>query len=257
MIGTNNLGSGHLPEPTSRGVVAVARWLLENTRGKLVLVKLLPRGDHSKLIPLCPPRCADDGQPYQTWKPAIDLVNEHVGAAAAELTAAFGARRFELLDCNAPFAAPDAGVRPELMPDMLHVRTCARVQVPAPLAFASTHARPRVSPASRAPRRLPRVGLAPRVRVPPRHGSLLRPGTSPPRSATRPALAAERQGAQAPCGMLPRRGFSRSRSRQMTAAAPRRSGDRNAPREPRAAPLLPHAPAAHDTPPALATHIYM
>ena len=158
MIGTNNLGSGHLPEPTSRGVVAVARWLLENTRGKLVLVKLLPRGDHSKLIPLCPPRCADDGQPYQTWKPAIDRVNEHVGAAAAELTASFGARRFELLDCNAPFAAPDAGVRPELMPDMLHVRTCPRAPDCACRCLRHWHVHPPTPVRVYRPPRAHRVG---------------------------------------------------------------------------------------------------
>lgn len=120
MIGTNNLGSGHSPEPTSRGVLAVARWLLERTQGKLVLAKLLPRGDHSKLVPLCPPRCADDGAAYKSFASAIDKVNELVEASFEELGAAFGTHRTTLIDCNTHFVAPDGGVRPELMPDMLH-----------------------------------------------------------------------------------------------------------------------------------------
>ena len=123
MIGTNNIGSGHRPEPTSRGVVAVARWLMEKTRGKLLLVKLLPRGDHGK-----------DGGQHANFGPAIDEVNEMVEAAIPALVESFGAQRIKLVDCNAPFLAP-GGVRPELMPDMLHVsaqRAALFLQFPSP-----------------------------------------------------------------------------------------------------------------------------
>uniref|UniRef100_A0A7S3TN50 SGNH hydrolase-type esterase domain-containing protein n=1 Tax=Emiliania huxleyi TaxID=2903 RepID=A0A7S3TN50_EMIHU len=44
MIGTNNLGAGHLPGPTAEGVLAVAREYLRRSRGRLLLCALLPRG---------------------------------------------------------------------------------------------------------------------------------------------------------------------------------------------------------------------
>ena len=121
MIGTNNIGSGHLPEQTSRGVLAVARWLLDHTQGQVLLVKLLPRGDHTKLKALCPPRCDSAGRPYSSFKPAIDRVNTAIEVAAVDLAAAHGSR-FQLVDCNAPFVTDGGpGVRTDLMPDMLHV----------------------------------------------------------------------------------------------------------------------------------------
>eukprot|EP00961_Rhodomonas_salina_P211585 2856867-Rhodomonas_salina.1 len=62
MIGTNNIGRGHLPGPTVEGVRAVANYTLAHTKGRLLLLGLLPRGDGSrKLHRLCPPRCSDDG----------------------------------------------------------------------------------------------------------------------------------------------------------------------------------------------------
>lgn len=55
LIGTNNIGNGHLPLPTSKGVLAVGEWLLTHTRGFLLLVHLLPRADGFRVSPTSPP----------------------------------------------------------------------------------------------------------------------------------------------------------------------------------------------------------
>lgn len=72
-VGTNNLGRGHSPEQTAAGVEAVARWLLHNTQGLLLLTTLLPRGDGATTLPhLCPPRCSDNGLPFTSFLPAVN-----------------------------------------------------------------------------------------------------------------------------------------------------------------------------------------
>lgn len=48
LIGTNNLGGGHVPADVSRSVEQIARFLLNSTRGRLLVHGLLPRGDAAK-----------------------------------------------------------------------------------------------------------------------------------------------------------------------------------------------------------------
>lgn len=86
MIGTNNLGSGELAGPTAQGVLAVAEYLLRHVDGRVLLFGLLPRGDGIHVLPmLCPPRCREDGTPYQSFLPAIDYVNQELKDGVALL----------------------------------------------------------------------------------------------------------------------------------------------------------------------------
>ena len=133
LIGTNNLGKGHLPEEAHAGVVAVARLLLERTRGKLLVNALLPRGDGRSLLPaLCPPRCAKGGKPFKSFMPAVRKVNALLAASTASLAREFPGR-VGYVDCGGPFlvSGAQAGgggggeveeeeVPIELMPDRLH-----------------------------------------------------------------------------------------------------------------------------------------
>jgi lysophospholipase L1-like esterase len=48
LIGTNNLGRGHSIDETARGVLASAEFLLNATRGRVLVNALLPRGDRRK-----------------------------------------------------------------------------------------------------------------------------------------------------------------------------------------------------------------
>ena len=91
LIGTNNLGHGHSPEATGKGVLAVARSLLSLTRGKLLINALLPRGD-SPDLKLCPPRCNHAGQPYTSFGPAVRKANALVAAAMPSLEGDFPGR---------------------------------------------------------------------------------------------------------------------------------------------------------------------
>ena len=80
MVGTNNLGAGHLPVDAARGAFAVADWLLNNVKGTVVLVKLLPRGDGKDKLPrLCPPRCGPNGKPFRSFLPAVVAANIELG----------------------------------------------------------------------------------------------------------------------------------------------------------------------------------
>jgi len=78
LIGTNNLGAGELPGPTSEGILAVLEYLVANTRGNIVYLEVLPRDDTHNLQALCPPRCDKEGQAFRSFLPAIDKVNELV-----------------------------------------------------------------------------------------------------------------------------------------------------------------------------------
>merc|ERR1712080_234585 len=104
LIGTNNLGHGHLPGETAHGVVAVIETLLNETRGKLLVVALLPRGDVKKLRQLCPPRCTNSGRPFKSFMPAIAKVNNIV---AESLSGLRGHERAAFVDCGAPFLSVD------------------------------------------------------------------------------------------------------------------------------------------------------
>ena len=80
MIGTNNLGHGHLPGEAADGVLAVARHLLSNAAGSLVLSTVLPRGDGGAVLPkLCPPRCNASGLPFRSLLPAVSKLNARLG----------------------------------------------------------------------------------------------------------------------------------------------------------------------------------
>ena len=125
LIGTNNLGHGHLPEATAQGVLAVARSLLTLTRGKLLVNGLLPRGDGPIILPtLCPQRCNHAGQPYSSFGPPVRKVNAFLAASMPRLEQDFPGR-VAYVDCGAPFVRGPRGVGDEevvvdLMPDRLH-----------------------------------------------------------------------------------------------------------------------------------------
>mmetsp|Transcript_37912 Transcript_37912/g.55887 ORF Transcript_37912/g.55887 Transcript_37912/m.55887 type:complete len:393 (+) Transcript_37912:61-1239(+) len=128
LIGTNNLGSGHLPSPTSLGIIAVVEYLLNHTNGRVLLMKLLPRGDGKKKLPkLCPPRCGNDGNPFTSFIPAIDKVNDALEEEKSESLSlivgnAYKDGRLRLKDCGGIFKAngEDEEVKQELLPDLLH-----------------------------------------------------------------------------------------------------------------------------------------
>jgi lysophospholipase L1-like esterase len=129
MIGTNNLGSGILPGPTIKGVYKVADYVLQNTKGYLILMELLPRGDAHRLQKLCPPRCSSDGSPFNSFLPAVNKVNAAMREEIIpKLKEMHGENRVGLLDCGKPFRAQTndnkhkkaAQVDASLMPDLLH-----------------------------------------------------------------------------------------------------------------------------------------
>eukprot|EP00980_Cylindrotheca_fusiformis_P012239 scaffold2983_cov123-Cylindrotheca_fusiformis.AAC.9 len=123
LIGTNNIGSGELPGPTAKGVLAVADHILANTKGHLVLLSVLPRGDGKKVLPgLCPPRCSSSGKPFQSFLPAVNKINEGVREGLGSLQELHGSSRIGLLHCGLEFAAQndDGEVDEKLMPDLLH-----------------------------------------------------------------------------------------------------------------------------------------
>ena len=129
MIGTNNLGSGMLPGPTIKGVHKVADYVLQNTKGHLLLLEILPRGDVQRLQVLCPPRCSADGSPLDSFLPAVNKVNAAIREEIIpKMKEIHGDTRVGLLDCGEPFRAPPnenkhkkaAQVDATLMPDLLH-----------------------------------------------------------------------------------------------------------------------------------------
>lgn len=127
LIGTNNLGRGHLPDETHKGIAAIARNLLGRTAGRLLLSALLPRGDGAEQLPkLCPPRCNHRGLPFRSFSPAVARVNELLARTTAQLAADFPGR-VNFVDCGGFFeaATPNgthggAEVNIDLMPDRLH-----------------------------------------------------------------------------------------------------------------------------------------
>jgi lysophospholipase L1-like esterase len=121
LIGTNNMGAGELPGPTSKGVLAVADYILSNTKGHLLLLQNLPRGDAHRLSRICPPRCDSAGEPFRSFLPAIKKLNLAVQSGISNLAQRHGSRRLGLLDCGSPFYSNSGGeVVESLMPDLLH-----------------------------------------------------------------------------------------------------------------------------------------
>ena len=124
LIGTNNLGSGHGPEETAAGVTAVAKYLLESTNGRVLLLSVLPRGDGQYMAQFCPPRCDSEGKPFDSFMPDVKLVNNRLDELARTLSK-IHQERFRHVDCGAPFHGDDGygksgGVKKSLMPDLLH-----------------------------------------------------------------------------------------------------------------------------------------
>eukprot|EP00592_Proboscia_alata_P011185 CAMPEP_0194363910 /NCGR_PEP_ID=MMETSP0174-20130528/11780_1 /TAXON_ID=216777 /ORGANISM="Proboscia alata, Strain PI-D3" /LENGTH=328 /DNA_ID=CAMNT_0039137633 /DNA_START=254 /DNA_END=1240 /DNA_ORIENTATION=- len=129
LIGTNNLGNGHLPNPTAQGILELTKELLIQTKGKIVLLQVLPRGDGSKILPkLCPPRCTEDEKPFQSFFPAVRKVNDKLQNAMSTgdetIKMAYISKRLALIDCGEAFlVSGDSGmpdVNATLMPDLLH-----------------------------------------------------------------------------------------------------------------------------------------
>ncbi len=137
MIGTNNLGSGELPGPTAKGILAVVDYLLTETAdagSHVMLFNVLPRGDGPKILKkLCPPRCSDDEKqiPYSSFMPAVDNTNAAVAKGIQELSKTYPSR-IKQVDCEAGFLnenfdkeksnkkGDNYEVKKELMPDLLH-----------------------------------------------------------------------------------------------------------------------------------------
>lgn len=117
LIGTNNLGAGHLPVPTARGVMAVVDWLLANTSGPIVVNAVLPRGDAHRLEKLCPPRCDSRGNAFASFMPAVDKVNAQVEAYVHQL---HHTGRVSFVNCGPLLTKPGGGMDVELLPDKLH-----------------------------------------------------------------------------------------------------------------------------------------
>lgn len=119
MIGTNNLGRGHLPGETAQGVLAVANNILGRLdgRSKLLVLGLLPRGDGARVLKrLCPPRCDKAGEPFASFAPAVVSVNSDVQKAVRVSNDS----RLAYADCGSAFLDAAGSVREDLMPDRLH-----------------------------------------------------------------------------------------------------------------------------------------
>ena len=134
LIGTNNLGNGHLPGETVRGIVAVANKVLTIAPKAVVLMSaLMPRGDGARrpdrMEKICPPRCKSDGTPFASFTPAVNQVNEALPTEVSWLQKKYGKDRVALEDCSRVLVKPGAinsngdwaqEVDPTLMPDYLH-----------------------------------------------------------------------------------------------------------------------------------------
>ena len=128
LIGKNNLGKGHSPDETVSGVVACAEHILNQTRGKLLINALLPRGDRRK-------RGRNKGRGYMA---DIETVNAGLNVSVATRLSTRYATRAHFVDCGRPYLLPhyskseaggggggkDGGkdeiVDRTLMPDRLH-----------------------------------------------------------------------------------------------------------------------------------------
>lgn len=141
MIGTNNLGSGELPGPTTEGILAVVEYLLKETDDagcNVILFKVLPRGDGKSILPqLCPPRCKSNEKkvPFSSFLPPIQTVNDNLDNRTKDLNKTYSSR-IRLIDCNSPFLNKQYQkdnqksneendeakyeVKTELIPDLLH-----------------------------------------------------------------------------------------------------------------------------------------
>lgn len=132
MIGTNNIGYGELPGPSARGVLKVADYVLSNTKGTLFLFHVLPRGDgFRKLSTLCPPRCTSNGEPFESFMPAVEKLNNAIIEGVYDdkdgLKQKHGNDRIVMMDCGTEFLSKNKGEKKQryevdetIMPDLLH-----------------------------------------------------------------------------------------------------------------------------------------
>lgn len=137
LIGTNNLGGGHLPTDVSRAVEAIAQTLLNSTRGRVLVHGLLPRGDAAKRGGALA-AAAGVAKPLCSFVPYIEAVNRALNASVLGggwLSRLYG-RRIHYADCGSAFTPPAQGlaaqpagcgkrraaneVRVDLMPDRIH-----------------------------------------------------------------------------------------------------------------------------------------
>ena len=86
------------------GIVAVATWLLQNTRARLLLNAVLPRGP-----------TADD-----PMRKAVLEVNRQLPSHVTRLAGQFGPARVQLVDCGGMLLESDGTISPDIMPDLLH-----------------------------------------------------------------------------------------------------------------------------------------
>jgi len=123
LIGTNNIGSGFLPGETHLGVMAVAEYILSSTSGKLVMLQILPRGDSHRLQNICPPRCQSNGEPFESFMPAVTQSNNAIFDSVDALNPKYE-KRLRLIDCGEEFRSsvppPNHEVDTNVMPDSLH-----------------------------------------------------------------------------------------------------------------------------------------
>lgn len=125
LIGTNNLGRGHSTDETTQGIVACAQYVLNATRGQLVLNALLPRGDRRR-------RGRKKGRGFLG---DIQQVNAALNGSVNSVLASKFPGRARYVDCGAPFLLSPGHPTPEarsgksleaevvdrtLMPDRLH-----------------------------------------------------------------------------------------------------------------------------------------
>lgn len=103
MIGTNNLGMGHTPEQVAEGINAVVTRLLNQSKARILVNALLPRGDGQRRLPaLCPPSCAKNGKPLKSFRPLIERVNELLNLAIGRLMQRHPSR-LRYVDCGRLF----------------------------------------------------------------------------------------------------------------------------------------------------------
>ena len=133
LIGTNNLGLGrHSPEEAAAGVLAVARTLLQRTRGRLLVHAILPRDEGPGMRALRLKR--KQPTPF-SWMPHVHRTNALVAAGVDTDLALRFPGRVRTADCGAIFRPREhqssrnerAGPHPPLvevnqtlMPDEVH-----------------------------------------------------------------------------------------------------------------------------------------
>lgn len=125
LIGTNNIGSGMEPGEANQALRSIGQYLLEEVKGRIIFVELLPRGDVFRTKDICPPRCDETGKPLPSFMPSINEVNAAMRDNMSRLTRKYRGR-ISTVNCNHVFVPDEAAlargeeVNTALMPDSLH-----------------------------------------------------------------------------------------------------------------------------------------